>query len=454
MGVCVSKPQNKPRTRKYPPKSRKFCGRVSASGPDAPKSQIGDGNCLADFALSEFVRMETATTTHRKSEVSNLTFHLTQMQWHHSQMDAHGLCLEDAWFDSVSILESDDDDDFRSVHGDSFPSVNPTGTQKLQYENAFADAMSKFEELCGSTPIAQAVERYLKRDGGKTGKDDFKDLDRFAMISPHRYKLSMEKFDGSRFRTQGGEFCSKVKKTLVDSCGSFKGSKGHETEEKYHESKTPSHVRKLVPSVSFNEKIQMASASPQCQKRKTAVLRLSYKRKSYDGEDTMEFCKDKRKCPAPNYAPYYPIGVDMFVCPRKVNHIAQHIELPHVKPHDRLPSLLIVNIQMPTYPAAMFLGDSDGEGLSLVLYFKISECYDKEVSSNFQDCIRRFIDDETERIKGFAVDSQVSYRERLKILAGLVNPEDLHLSSAERKLIQAYNEKPVLSRPQHNFYQV
>ncbi|KAG8093042.1 hypothetical protein GUJ93_ZPchr0012g22001 [Zizania palustris] len=493
MGACISSSKKRRSQRLCCIYRQRYRGKVLRNAPIVRASDAG--SCAAP---GEVVHVEASAATRRKSDGSNVTFHLTQLQWHHSELDSENgnvVCQEEAWFDSLSILGSDSDEDFSSVNGDLPAISNSVGTQLMHREDAscIADAIQKFERIFDGSCLAQAIGQYLKRDTNKmdrTNQADIQELERSKIPSPETCDVSGAKVEETKTRNEGITILTKLRR-CEDACNTSKSSKdGDRAHESIFKSMTPvctpRHANKVQP---------LAVASPRGQKKKSGVVRLSLKRKSFDGEQTTEICssrrylirpragllvpqsiekisescwsvlepstfklrgetffKDKKKLPAPGCSPYTPIGVDMFMSPRKIHHIAQHIELPYAASSEKIPSLLIVNIQMPAYPAAMFLGDSDGEGISLVLYFKLNENFEKEISPLFIDSIKRLVNDEIEKVKGFPLDSTIPYRERLKILAGLVNPDDMNLSSAERKLVQAYNEKPVLSRPQHNFY--
>ncbi|XP_073060060.1 uncharacterized protein [Primulina eburnea] len=358
-----------------------------------------------------------------------------------------------------------------------FPSVS--NGQVLQCETSSCFVNSK-------RTSTEYHERFLKIDLSKEG---MKEPNEYNLVNIYgKELLGLLKSDESGM---------KRKKNLDRAHKSFKVVKDekNEYEEKCIDRLLKSVLPRLAHSVSFNDMIHLDLSSG---RKKSTVIRLSVTRTSVDGEDTNDFCastkylyrsrvalmipcckeekptsgswseiepstfklhgenyfKDKKKFNAPNMSPYTPIGVDLFTSSRRINHIAQHLDLPSIKADTKLPRLLIVNIQLPTYPVPMFLGDANGEGLSLVLYFKLSESFEKDISPQFQDMIKRLVDDDMEKIRGFAKESTVPFRERLKLMVGVVNPEDLVSCSTERKLLHAYNEKHVLSRPQHDFYHV
>ncbi|OAY72862.1 hypothetical protein ACMD2_26662, partial [Ananas comosus] len=121
---------------------------------------------------------------------------------------------------------------------------------------------------------------YLKRDGGKPEKplsnNELKDENKAALIRPPQGCELVGKADEATLKSRNVDFLTKRKQTLADSYGSFKGLKEKkETEEKSHESMTPSRLKKLVSSLSFNDKMhQISGARPTSQKRKSAVIRL------------------------------------------------------------------------------------------------------------------------------------------------------------------------------------
>ncbi|XP_039114733.1 uncharacterized protein LOC120250050 isoform X2 [Dioscorea cayenensis subsp. rotundata] len=424
MGTCVSRPEGCVRVR-----------RKSGDGPRKRRRRMGIRRRVSSSRKS----METIDEIPGEERgddqpvYSNPTFQGS---------------LEEAWFDTIAIMESDCDDDFLSVQEDVLSLNGLEGAPTLSLQ-------SLKERHCGelhsNVPLATSTEQ--KQRSSKLG-------DQSTGTSVNDEGLG----------TGGG---------ILDNCGILPNNC----------------LPCLAPTALTIEKRRSPSSSPPNSKKK-APLKISFKWRSGEGHNAaalfsakgfierplagsqVPFCpaeknmlncwskiepctfrvrgenyfRDKKKDYALNYAAYYPFGVDVYLSQRKIDHIARFVELPTVDSSCKLPPLLVVNVQVPLYPPTIFQSETDGEGMSFVLYFKLSESYLKELPLNFQENIRRLIDDEVERVKGFPMDAIVPFRERLKILGRVVNVDELPLNAAERKLMHAYNEKPVLSRPQHEFY--
>ncbi|KAH1058406.1 hypothetical protein AAZX31_02G023500 [Glycine max] len=370
--------------------------------------------------------------------------------------------IEEAWFDSIAVFDSDCDDDYQSVPDDVVSlsgieggSVSSFPSSRDATRGVSTDQVQKQKELLAGSEAARSSDvQYFGVDVIDSQREPVF-LDEISSVD-----ANSNKDDG-----------------LLDNCGILPNnclpclaSTIPSVEKRRSSSSSPPNARKKVPAkLSFKWKEGHGNATlfsskmllqrpiagsqvPFCPIEKKMLDCWSQIDASTFKVRGVNYFKDKKKDFAPNYSAYYPFGVDIFLSPRKVDHIARFVELPVMSSSVKFPPILVVNVQVPLYPATLFQGETDGEGMSIVLYFKLSESYSKELPPPFQESIRRLMDDEVEKVKGFPVDTIAPFRERLKILGRVVNLEDLHLSAAERKLMQAYNEKPVLSRPQHEFY--
>ncbi|CAL5321215.1 unnamed protein product [Camellia sinensis] len=455
MGACVSSPEGCVRVRLSSSK-KKWCRKRKKSIQPRVSSRFSHGSPG---------RVDKPSPLDRSYH--NPTFHVAGSN-------------EEAWFDSVVVLESDCDEDFQSVQDDV-----------LSLSGLEAASVSSIDSLReanhgDSTVNASSADQLQRPGDSSTGNSAHNSVKEVAKNSTHSDDVngkpkSVEPLNEERQPVFRDEVSSTDegagREGLLDNCGILPNN-------------CLPCLASTVPSI---DKRRSLTCSPPSAKKK-GTLKLSFKwreghpsaallsskmllqrpiagsqvpfcpvdKKMFDSWSHIEpntfkvrgenYFRDKKKDFAPNYAAYYPFGVDVFLSPQKIDHIARFVELPVINSSGILPPILVINAQIPLYSPSLFQSETDGEGISIVLYFKLSESYSKELSSNFQEHIRRIIDDEVEKVKGFPVDAIVPFRERLKILGRVVNVEDLHLSAAERKLMHAYNEKPVLSRPQHEFF--
>lgn len=380
---------------------------------------------------------------------------------------------EEEWFDTVVVIESDGEDDFYSVRDDNL-SVNGSSSR------ISVSSISPFREMNHNDPLS--VESSESTAVGDVDKNvnsmitQQKDINNQSTSNDPLHEVKTPVFTDEVSVLSVDESDEREERGVLQDCGLLPNaclpclaSTVPSVDKKRPVSPgTPSSRKKMTSKLSFKWREGHSNLSlfppKTLLQRPIAGSQIPYcpiDKKMSDCWSPIEpstfkvrgknYLKDKKKDFAANFAAFYPFGVDAFVSPRKIDHVARFVELPVTSSSEKAPSILVVNMQIPLYPATFF-SENDGEGMSIVLYFKISEHYSKELPLHFQESIRRVIDDEVERVRGFPVDTIAPLRERLKILGRVQNIDDLNLSATEKKLMNAYNEKPVLSRPQHEFY--
>ena len=174
---------------------------------------------------------------------------------------------------------------------------------------------------------------------------------------------------------------------------------------------------------------------------------------------SLNYMKSKVKEPSAP-AMYRMHAADVFTFASKQDHIASLVNLPPSKKQHQLypgssrylPNHFIVSIQLPSYSPSLFGRPTDGHGCSLCFFFTLPDDFNPDTFPNQKalGLLRRFVEN------GKEADGTPT-RDRVKTIARIVNVDEWRtkgpLSLSEFKLLSAYNEKPVLTRPQQTYYE-
>lgn len=125
-----------------------------------------------------------------------------------------------------------------------------------------------------------------------------------------------------------------------------------------------------------------------------------------------------------------------------------HYELdPRVLSQDDelgVPTLFIINFQIPTYAPGWVSSREDGEGFSILLYFQITAATRSEIrSGRLSGAVQLF--------KDFVANAhEFEFHSRFKCIPRIANPGEAKVGYAARQAMRMYNSKPFLTGPRQS----
>ncbi|KAK9860455.1 hypothetical protein WJX84_011386 [Apatococcus fuscideae] len=283
-----------------------------------------------------------------------------------------------------------------------------------------------------------------------------------------------EKISSSLLRSSSGTLAEGISEERAQ--GDLIPSSSHE--QPTQDSLRIQHVKAEQPSLCSTQEAQLPWRPLAGTSLRGPVMEVLLPEASYRGESTAsvsdwsralpnsfnirgkDYLVTKQKESCAEAAIYRLIGVDLWSFKQKVDHIGQYVQLPKppelgpgarsLPEHECPPPFLIINVQLPLKPAALF-GKKDEAGSSLVYYFALPEGWEPEQLKNpaALALLQRFILDQNEQ-------DSLPTRTRLKLIPRISNVAEWAttgpLNGAEHRLLDTYNDKPVLTKPQHAFY--